>query len=79
MTADTTTKTEVITTDGIVLTNTAAIKVKTLLLDRVNEIDRRTAQVGGAHSVRNNSHAAEFANDIAVKAPIVEEELVAKP
>src|SRR3984885_3940385 len=52
---------------------------ETLLLDRVDEVDRRAHQVRGAHLVRHDLHAAEVGHDVAVDLALVEVELVAKP
>src|SRR5580704_9506545 len=52
---------------------------ETLLLDRVDEVDRRAHQVRGAHLVRHDLHAAEVGDDVAVDLAFVEVELVAKP
>src|SRR5271169_5452428 len=51
---------------------------ETLLLDRVDEVDRRAHQVRGAHLVRHDLHAAEVGHDVAVDLALVEIELVAK-
>src|SRR5580692_4855913 len=48
---------------------------ETLLLDRVDKVDRRAHQVRGAHLVRHDLHAADVAVDLA----LIEVELVAKP
>src|SRR5690242_9952769 len=49
-----------------------------LLLDGVDEVDRGTVQVRGAHPVRDDLHAVEVLDDIAVEGALVEEELVAQ-
>src|SRR4051794_4953961 len=49
-----------------------------LLLDRVDEVDRRADEVGRAHPVRDDAHAAEVRDDVAVHRAVVEEELVAQ-
>src|ERR1700740_3351307 len=49
-----------------------------LLLDRVHEIDGRAHQVGGAHLVGHDLHAAEVGDDVAVDVALVEVELVAQ-
>src|SRR5580704_2262222 len=51
---------------------------ETLLLDRVDEVDRRAHQVRGAHLVGHDLHAAEVGDDVAVDVALVEVELVAK-
>src|SRR5690349_4961636 len=50
-----------------------------LLLDRVDEVDRRAHQVRGAHLVRHDVDAAEFGHDVAVDLALVKVELIAKP
>src|ERR1700733_1948816 len=52
---------------------------ETLLLDRVDEVDRRAHQVRGAHLVRHDLHATEVGDDVAVDLAFVKVELVAKP
>src|SRR3954465_9159939 len=49
-----------------------------LLLDGVDEVDRRAGEVGGAHAVDNDTDAAEVGDDVAVEGALVEEELVAQ-
>src|SRR5665213_244196 len=47
-----------------------------LLLDGVDEVDRRTGEVGLAHLVDDDVHAAEVLNLVAVNRAVVEVELV---
>src|SRR5207237_1813863 len=49
-----------------------------LLLDRVDEVDRRTQQVGVAHAVDDDVDPAEVGDDVTVERAVVEEQLVAK-
>ena len=49
-----------------------------LLLDGVDEVDRRAREVGRAHPVDDDAHAAEVGDDVAVEGALVEEELVAQ-
>src|SRR6478672_1140066 len=50
-----------------------------LLLDRVGEVDRGTAEVRRAHAVDDDGHALQVEFDVAVKDALVEEELVLQP
>src|SRR3981081_3874729 len=47
-----------------------------LLLDGVDEVDRRALDVGGAHPVNGQVDAAELGGQIAVEGSIIEEEVV---
>src|SRR6185437_7686632 len=47
-----------------------------LLLDRVDEVDRRAHQVRAAHLVGHDIDAAERADDVAIDLPLVEVQLV---
>src|SRR5690606_6229411 len=47
-----------------------------LLLDGVGEVDRRALEVGGAHPVDDDLHAAEVGEQVAVEGALVEVELV---
>src|SRR6516225_7453892 len=49
-----------------------------LLLDRVDEVDRGPAEIGGAHLVRDHLHGAELAHYVAVDLALVEVQLVAQ-
>src|SRR4051794_29081829 len=49
-----------------------------LLLDGVDEVDRGSAQVRGAHPVGHDLDAVEVLDDVAVERTLVEEELVAQ-
>ena len=49
-----------------------------LLLDRVDEVDRRATEIRGAHSVGDHTDAAEVLQDVSIEVAVVEEELVAK-
>ena len=62
-------------------TRTGRVRVvdgESLLLDRVHEVDRRATEIGSTHAVGDHSHAPEIRHDVAVEAPVVEEELVAQ-
>src|SRR5918998_413441 len=50
-----------------------------LLLDRVDEVDRRALDIGRAHPVHRQRDATELSDEVAVKGPIVEEQVVAQP
>ena len=50
-----------------------------LLLDGVDEIDRRAEEVGGAHAVGDDLDAVPLLFDVAVEFAIIEGELVAQP
>src|SRR6187431_1170781 len=47
-----------------------------LLLDAVHEVDLGAVEVRDAHPVDDDGHAVEVGDDVAVEAPLVEEELV---
>src|SRR3712207_9300783 len=49
---------------------------RSLLLDGVDEVDRRAAQVGAAHAVDDDLDAAVLVGLVTVEVPLVEEELV---
>lgn len=49
-----------------------------LLLDRVDEVDRRATEIRGAHAVGDHTYAAEVLQDVSIEIAVVEEELVAK-
>src|SRR5262245_24955234 len=51
---------------------------ETLLLDRVDEVDRGTCQVRPAHLVGHHLNAAEGADDVAVDFALVKVQLVAQ-
>lgn len=49
-----------------------------LLLDRVDEVDRRATEVRGAHTIGDHPDTAEVLQDVSIEVAVVEEELVAK-
>src|SRR5690606_40768132 len=50
-----------------------------LLLDRVDEVDRRPVEVRRAHPVDDQIHTGEVPNRVALELPLIEEQLVAQP
>src|SRR3712207_7159724 len=48
---------------------------RSLLLDGVDEVDRRAAQVGAAHAVDDDLDAAVLVGLVAVEVPLVEEKI----
>src|SRR4051794_41373236 len=59
-------------------TRVGVVDREALLLDGVDEVDRRAAEVGAAHAVDDDLDAAVLVGLVTVEEPLVEEELVAQ-